>query len=115
MNSGRSASPSSGTTTPTSSRRPWIAGAARPPPNSAAADAGIGPSVEPAGADDDSRSATDDAIERARQTLREIAAARADEQARAEEARREQLNRWYEQDREAEQERDDGDAFGIDY
>jgi hypothetical protein len=82
----------------------------------AAADAGIGPSVEPAGADD-FRSVTDDAIERARQTLREIAAARADEQARAEEERREQLNRWYEQDREAEQERerDDGEAFGIDY
>jgi hypothetical protein len=63
------------------------------------------------------RSATEDAIELARQALREIAAARADEQTRAEEERREQLNRCYEQDRAAEQERerDDGDAFGIDY
>ena len=84
----------------------------------AAADAQVGP-IEEA---DDSRSATDDAIARARQTLREIAAAMADEQARAEEEeRREQLNRWYAQDREAEQERerdegrDDGEAFGIDY
>jgi hypothetical protein len=73
--------------------------------------------VERAGADD-SKSATDDAIERARQSLREIAAAMAGEQARAEEEEhREQLNRWYAQDREAEQEhlRDDGEAFGLDY
>ena len=79
-------------------------------------DAGLASSVEPADAED-LRSATEDAIERARQALREIAAARADEQTRAEEERREQLNRCYEQDRAAEQERerDDGDAFGIDY